>query len=747
MIGGGVFWEENMVSAASREFLSLRRENGDSFGPFGGSRAAHSAAAAATQDALSKFKGSDPPYRCPSADSPTTTLSIGGDSMPPAGARIPDDQSRETLLQLKPWSVSADMPSRAHGAQQPQVSMDHSGGGEYTSQDNSSKGVKRKRTAGANRAGEQGSSDADEDREVEKGIVLCWGTLNKGRSTGESPAPVQFPSKHASAIESQVLLGLRQNDNCSGSSEDYSYQYGAATQDHGTLLRLGQTGAGESNASQRRFAPSKAPGVAVSGGEGVHLGLAPAGGTSSSEAPRFETTMDGVPVVDEGSSSARMSKTGGGFMPALLMGSQIRVNPSPLNHQQQQQQQQHQRISSSEIPIFQEDPGVSEQELSMSIRASTSGGTTSTSGASGLSDRANKVCKFRGCSKGARGASGLCIAHGGGRRCEKQGCNKGAEGRTVYCKAHGGGRRCQSLGCTKSAEGKTDFCIGHGGGRRCSHEGCDKAARGRSGLCIRHGGGKRCTHENCTKSAEGYSGLCISHGGGRRCHFPECSKGAQGSTLYCKAHAGGEALHDPGSATRAPRAALRCARATAAASAVCTTGAACAPRACTAGRCTAWPTAGASAVRSKGAPRARAAGRIFACATGAASAARSINAARARRAAPIFARPMAAASAASGASRARDSASPARRPATSSPGARRGYAPRTAPRCRTAECTGARGWGRGSPPASSEGSSRARARAAARRSAVAPPRAPPAPCATPAPARSAPSTATACTAA
>ncbi|KAG6545961.1 hypothetical protein Mapa_012622 [Marchantia paleacea] len=538
MIGGGVFWEENMVSAASREFLSLRRENGDSCGPFS-SRAANSAAAAATQDALSKFKGSDPPYRCTSADSPTTTLSIGGDSMPPVGARIPEDQSRETLLQLKPWSVSSDTPGRAHLVQQPQVSIDQSSGGEYTSHDNSSKGVKRKRTTGANRAGEQGSSDADDDRDVESGIVLCWGPLNKGRSTGDSPAPVQFPNRHVNGIESQVLLGLRQNDNCLGSSEDYSYQYGAATQDHGTLLRLGQTGGGESNSSQRRFVPTKVPGVAVSGGEGVQLGLAPAGGSSSSETPRFETTMDGIPVIDEGSSSARMSKTGGGFMPALLMGSQIRLNPSSLNHQPQHQLQ-HQRISTSEIPIFQEDPGVSEQELSMSIRASTSGGTTSTSGASGLSDRANKVCKFRGCSKGARGASGLCIAHGGGRRCEKQGCNKGAEGRTVYCKAHGGGRRCQSLGCTKSAEGKTDYCIGHGGGRRCSHEGCDKAARGRSGLCIRHGGGKRCTHENCTKSAEGYSGLCISHGGGRRCHYPECSKGAQGSTLYCKAHGGGK---------------------------------------------------------------------------------------------------------------------------------------------------------------------------------------------------------------
>lgn len=151
-----------------------------------------------------------------------------------------------------------------------------------------------------------------------------------------------------------------------------------------------------------------------------------------------------------------------------------------------------------------------------------------------------KSCQFPGCVKGARGASGRCIAHGGGRRCQKPGCEKGAEGRTIYCKAHGGGRRCQFLGCTKSAEGRTDHCIAHGGGRRCSHEGCSRAARGKSGLCIKHGGGKRCQKENCTKSAEGHSGLCIAHGGGRRCQFPDCTKGAQGSTKFCKAHGGGK---------------------------------------------------------------------------------------------------------------------------------------------------------------------------------------------------------------
>ncbi|BFG31845.1 hypothetical protein CerSpe_181190 [Prunus speciosa] len=158
----------------------------------------------------------------------------------------------------------------------------------------------------------------------------------------------------------------------------------------------------------------------------------------------------------------------------------------------------------------------------------------------------SKTCQVEGCGKGARGASGRCISHGGGRRCQRSGCHKGAEGRTVYCKAHGGGRRCEFLGCTKSAEGRTDFCIAHGGGRRCSHEGCTRAARGKSGLCIRHGGGKRCQRENCTKSAEGLSGLCISHGGGRRCQAIGCTKGAQGSTMFCKAHGGGKRCTAPG---------------------------------------------------------------------------------------------------------------------------------------------------------------------------------------------------------
>ncbi|RVX04218.1 putative WRKY transcription factor 19 [Vitis vinifera] len=139
------------------------------------------------------------------------------------------------------------------------------------------------------------------------------------------------------------------------------------------------------------------------------------------------------------------------------------------------------------------DPTSPVPDLSSSIITTPKSSVTCTSGITQQQPQrstSSKTCQFKGCGKGARGASGLCIAHGGGRRCQKTGCHKGAEGRTVYCKAHGGGRRCEFLGCTKSAEGRTDYCIAHGGGRRCSHEGCTRAARGKSGLCIRMVGGR-----------------------------------------------------------------------------------------------------------------------------------------------------------------------------------------------------------------------------------------------------------------
>lgn len=223
-----------------------------------------------------------------------------------------------------------------------------------------------------------------------------------------------------------------------------------------------------------------------------------------------------IPVVDEGSTSAKRSS--GGYMPSLLLDPNVR-------HPSQMQQLKHFGTGiHAQVSL---EPSGPSPYTPFSVQQRTSN---------------PRKCKFMGCVKGARGSSGLCISHGGGQRCQKPGCNKGAESKTTFCKTHGGGKRCEHLGCTKSAEGKTDFCISHGGGRRCEFlEGCDKAARGKSGHCIKHGGGKRCNIESCTRSAEGQAGLCISHGGGKRCQFISgCEKGAQGSTNYCKAHGGGK---------------------------------------------------------------------------------------------------------------------------------------------------------------------------------------------------------------
>ncbi|XP_062223594.1 uncharacterized protein LOC133922324 [Phragmites australis] len=234
-----------------------------------------------------------------------------------------------------------------------------------------------------------------------------------------------------------------------------------------------------------------------------------------------------VPTVDEGSTSAR--RPSGGMVLSFLNQADKLVGFS-LN--------QVPPVSSNQVQGPAPAPTV--LQLPKSPAASTSGFVRPQQ-----RNSSTKNCSHPGCVKGARGSSGRCIAHGGGRRCQKEGCDKGAEGKTIFCKAHGGGRRCEYLGCTKSAEGRTDFCIAHGGGRRCSHGGCKRAARGRSGRCIKHGGGKRCQEPNCTKSAEGRSGLCIAHGGGRRCQHVGCGKGAQGSTNFCKAHGGGKRCTHP----------------------------------------------------------------------------------------------------------------------------------------------------------------------------------------------------------
>ncbi|GER47168.1 loricrin-related [Striga asiatica] len=206
----------------------------------------------------------------------------------------------------------------------------------------------------------------------------------------------------------------------------------------------------------------------------------------SSNPPTNET-----PVVDEGSTSAKRSS--GGYMTGLAL--------APT--------------SSNKLPE-------SQQSSDYSMSAISEPGSACTS-----SDRKNtpaKKCRFPGgCTKGARGATGLCIGHGGGQRCQKPGCGKGAESRTAFCKAHGGGR--------------TDYCVAHGGGKRCVVPGCTKSARGRTDCCVRHGGGKRCAVGGCGKSAQGSTDFCKAHGGGKRCAWGTCDKFARGRSGLCAAHA------------------------------------------------------------------------------------------------------------------------------------------------------------------------------------------------------------------
>lgn len=178
-----------------------------------------------------------------------------------------------------------------------------------------------------------------------------------------------------------------------------------------------------------------------------------------------------IPVLDEVSTSA---KKFGGYMPSLLL--------AP-------------RMDSSKIM----DPGTKSSSLLSQLSSEPSTFSDYSVGNSPELASNPRKCKFVGCTKGARGTTGLCIGHGGGQRCQKPGCYKGSESQTNYCKAHDGGRRCQHSGCTKSAEGRTNYCIAHGSGRRCTYVagGCTKAARGKSGFAssteVARGAGWRAT--------------------------------------------------------------------------------------------------------------------------------------------------------------------------------------------------------------------------------------------------------------
>ncbi|PWZ27207.1 putative WRKY transcription factor 19 [Zea mays] len=360
--------------------------------------------------------------------------------------------------------------------------------------------------------------------------------------------------------QSQVTFGIDQlgsavNNSSGHGRRGFQRSIHAPAQDDGCrlVLGLGPTPAPEVNScdcgQQPAGADKSRPPVTLFGQSfsfadpgalslGIHRGRDNAGATKHLGVSVPAGTVISFSTADEGSTSARRSS--GGYMPLLLL--------APLPNYSTAEEEQgllddtdNSNNGGTDPRGFRFSPEPSASMTEASFGGASSDVVTVASNPGQQTQRRHpKKCRFKGCSKGARGASGLCIAHGGGQRCQKPGCYKGAESRTAYCKAHGGGRRCLQLGCTKSAEGKTDHCIAHGGGRRCGYLDCPKAARGKSGRCIKHGGGKRCSVEGCIRSAEGRVGLCISHGGGRRCQFPDCRKGAQGSTLYCKSHGGGK---------------------------------------------------------------------------------------------------------------------------------------------------------------------------------------------------------------
>ncbi|CAD6344148.1 unnamed protein product [Miscanthus lutarioriparius] len=143
--------------------------------------------------------------------------------------------------------------------------------------------------------------------------------------------------------------------------------------------------------------------------------------------------MSSVPTVDEGSTSARHSS--GGMVTSFLNRAGISLSQAfPFNSNQVQGP-----APSAPTVLL----------LPKSSAASSSGFVRSQQ-----RNSSTKICSQPGCAKGARGSSGRCIAHGGGRRCQKEGCNKGAEGMTIFYKAHGGGKRCEHLGFMKGAKGQ-----------------------------------------------------------------------------------------------------------------------------------------------------------------------------------------------------------------------------------------------------------------------------------------------------
>lgn len=166
----------------------------------------------------------------------------------------------------------------------------------------------------------------------------------------------------------------------------------------------------------------------------LRLGLQPDGAETIQHLQAANGRVHSFAVVDEASTSAAVRSIGG-YMPSLLFAprsSSCAANEAQLQNRDSLDTTQYNSDNTQHIqPHLQLSPEPSATtETSFGVSSDVVTGATTSEQRS--HPRHPKKCRFKGCSKGARGSSGLCIAHGGGQRCHKPGCHKGAESSTAY---------------------------------------------------------------------------------------------------------------------------------------------------------------------------------------------------------------------------------------------------------------------------------------------------------------------------
>lgn len=238
-------------------------------------------------------------------------------------------------------------------------------------------------------------------------------------------------------IEAELVLELGQIESSRGFAESHSSRMALGLRPCNVLLQLGGMGEEDLHVTAG-MSVGEGPGhifdPVVQKQVGTHLRIGPpppppipsAGLIRTGDCEKASTLLrlgqcekvmgsllEGqMPVVDEGSTSARLVPGGCGYLPCLFMAPQKYLTPVASNSGSSS----HIQVMSAQEEAEEEDFEQQGFSKSMGAASTSCGTTTSTSGASGHLERPPKVCRFRGCSKGPRGASGLCIAHGGGRR-------------------------------------------------------------------------------------------------------------------------------------------------------------------------------------------------------------------------------------------------------------------------------------------------------------------------------------------